>query len=105
MTALPPGWIELQPAEALALETELRREINPTHQLYGRDLRAVARRGARDDVLFVPRDGDKRVFWVHLTWSIESDPQWPWTEGYSDQNAFAARWPEGETDGSDEEAG
>jgi hypothetical protein len=42
VTALPPDWIELEPAEALVLETELRRELAPTHQLYGLDLRAVA---------------------------------------------------------------
>jgi len=105
MMALPPNWVELKPAEALMLETELRREIPPTHQLYGRELLAVARRGGRDDVLFVPREEGGDVFCVHLTWAIEKDPAWPWTESYRDQSDFAARWPQGELDDANEEAG
>lgn len=105
MTALPPNWVELNPAEALILETELRREISPTHQLYGLELLAVARDGGRDDVLFVPREGGGDVFCVHLTWAVEKDPLWPRTERYSGQSEFAARWLQGELDDADEEAG
>ena len=45
MTALPPNWLEVTSAEALMLETELRREVPSSHQLHGRELLAVARRG------------------------------------------------------------
>ena len=98
MTALPPNWVQLEPAEALSLEAELRREVPRTHLLYGRNLRAAARHAGHDEVLFISREGGGEVFCVHLTWAIEKDPEWPWTESYRDQSDFAVRWPRGELD-------
>jgi len=49
--SLPKGWHPLERSQSLNLETELHRELASTHQLYGRQLRAVARRGGRDDIL------------------------------------------------------
>src|SRR5438552_765492 len=48
------------------LETELVREVVRGHPLFGKTVRAVARRADQDDVLFV---GDAIVAVVHLTWS------------------------------------
>lgn len=63
-----------------SLEAELARELVPGHRLHGRSgLRAVARRGDCDDVLFV---GDTLAAVVHLTWSKETDPTFPDAEIY-----------------------
>lgn len=78
---------------AANLEAELHRELPASHQLHGRQLEAVGRRAGRDDVLFRSRSQGGPVFWVHLTWAIENDPPWPWTETYRDLEDFLERWP------------
>jgi hypothetical protein len=79
------------------LEAELARELPPGHRLFGRKVRAVARRVDRDDFLFVvepvDRSGPFRAAppeWalVHLTWSKETDPRWPSTEMYPSIEAW-----------------
>ena len=30
---------------------------------------------------------------VHLTWSVETDPAWPWTDAYDDMDDFLERRP------------
>lgn len=51
-----------------ALEKQLTSEVSDKHLLYGLTLKAVARRGDNDDVLYYCNDLD--VFYiVHLTWS------------------------------------
>lgn len=97
---LPPEWIELTAAEARPLESELQRELAPEHQLYGRELRAVARRDS-DDVLFAAPDREGPVFWVHLTWRVEQLPDWPWVQTYRDHDDFVERWPREELGESD----
>lgn len=84
---LPDGWFELQPTTAGQLEAELRRELCSGHPLFGLPVRAVARRGDRDDVLFRSASDD-RVFVVHLTWSAETDPRWPATSEYASHQQF-----------------
>ncbi len=96
---LPEGWIQLSGDLATKLEAELRREMPAGHQLYGRAVRAIARRADRDDVLFKATQ-DKTVFWVHLTWSVERDAKWPWTRDYKDHDDFLERWPQEELDDS-----
>ena len=104
--SLPQGWYPLERPQSLNLETELHRELASTHQLYGRQLRAVARRGGRDDILFVAADGSGPVYCVHLTWSVEKNPEWPWTTIYRDAGDFLERWPREELDdGSGDDAG
>jgi hypothetical protein len=106
MTApLPATWRELAPLEAASLESELRRELSPTHCLSNRMLRAIARRDGYDDVLFAPASGHAPVYCVHLTWSVETDPAWPWTNEYRDQAEFAKRWPRENADDEVEDAG
>lgn len=69
------GWRAIEGSEAATCEAELRRETPVGHALYGREVRAIARRGDRDDVAFeVARTG---LCIVHLTWQRETDPRWP----------------------------
>jgi len=59
--------------------------------LFGRAVHAVARRSDCDDVLFTT---GSEAFVVHLTWigKMETDPQWPYTVGYSGWEAFRVAW-------------
>ena len=60
-----------------AWETQLIREVGPTHVLFGLPVSLIARRFDTDDALFqLP---GSRVAEVHLTWSkgAEPDPVWP----------------------------
>lgn len=93
MVDLPKGWVVVDSAMAAKFEAELRRELPAGHQLHGRALRAIARRDDRDDVLFVPIVPGASVYRVHLTWSVETDPRWPWTEVYDSVDDFCERWP------------
>ena len=70
-------------------ETELQREVanNPRHVLYGRSMVALAGRADRDDVLF-EIDGGPTVAVIHLTYSPETQPQWPNTEFYESLSDF-----------------
>lgn len=59
------------------LEDEARREIGRGHVLWNKELRAIARRLDRDDVLFGLRQ-TPQVASVHLTWSGKREsPPWP----------------------------
>lgn len=91
---LPDGWEPVVGREATELEAELRREVCSSHTLHGRGLRAFARRQNRKDVLFRPDLDSGAVFWVHLTWSVETDPRWPSTESYASLDDFARQWVE-----------
>ena len=64
------------------LVKELQRELPPGHVLHGIPVSVIARRQDSDDVLFALNDGTGRVAAVHLTWSVESDPEWPQTSVY-----------------------
>jgi hypothetical protein len=88
---LPQGWQFVDEVSGRALETELRREVPPSHDLHGMQLRAIAQRVGRDDVLFVQARADG-AFVVHLTWNVETDARWPWTIPFRDVEEFAARW-------------
>ena len=97
---LPDGWFSS--SDSASLEHELTRELAAEHPLYGVAVRAVARRGDCDDVLFRSALDDWVV--VHLTWrrTRETLP-WPivvwrgsahsmdafaiWSDGYYDANA------------------
>lgn len=101
---LPKTWFALSREDAAELEKELRRELPAPHQLHGRDLIAIAHRANRKDVLFQTASGGGEFFWVHLTWSVETDPRWPWTVIYRNLADFVERWPREELeDGSTED--
>lgn len=101
---LPDSWSPLSRDEAQAVEKELRRELPPAHQLQDHQLIALARY-RRDDILFRSQDDQGPVFCVHLTWSVETDPAWPWTESYKDMGDFLERWPREQLDDSGEDDG
>src|SRR5262245_60432115 len=90
---LPEGWVVVDSVMAGKLEAELKRELPAGHRLAGHQLRAIARRADRDDVLFEPVGVGASVYWVHLTWSVENNPEWPWTEVYDGIDDFCDRWP------------
>jgi hypothetical protein len=75
------------------LEAELAKEIGKLHPLYGKTLRAVAKRIDRDDVIFA---GPDCVALVHLTWSSkqETDPRWPSTYVFTSIDELAGQLAE-----------
>lgn len=82
-----PGWVPvLNPSEQAVFEAELAREIPNGHVLEGKRPRLLGRRSMRDDFLFDLEDG--RVAHVHLTWAVETKPDWPFTEIYPSFEAW-----------------
>jgi hypothetical protein len=75
---LPKKWIELQPEEFGCFELELTRETCPGHPLHKSKVKALYRKHSRDDVLFEVSGIDYPYYCVHLTWSVETDPNWPY---------------------------
>lgn len=67
---------------------ELKKELNKLHVLYGIQLKALARRLDRDDVLFLLLEGTERYAVVHLSWigKEEKEPQYPLTRLYNNFN-------------------
>ena len=74
-------WALLGGGRALELEKELRRELSWKHDLSGRRCVAVALRGDQDDVAFVVDSSSLAI--VHLTWSVETGPDFPRTRELS----------------------
>lgn len=75
------------------LVAELQREVCAGHLLHGRSCRAVAQ--ATDDpneFLFATDHPKFPVAFVHLTWTVESSPTFPYTVGYSSWEAFQQEW-------------
>ena len=58
------------------------------------DLEAIARHETTDDILYRAAPDDGRRFWVHLTWNVESDPEWPYTVVCHGDEEFVTRWQE-----------
>jgi hypothetical protein len=69
-------WEDFVPGQADEFLLELRRELSPSHPLYGLKLLPLGHSGAADDVLFETEDG--RIVQVHLTLSQRAEqPPWP----------------------------
>jgi hypothetical protein len=84
------------PAPAsFTFEAELQHEVCPGHSLHGVECRAVARsREHPDEFVFVTADPLLPIAFVHLTWTVESDPAFPYTVGYLSWEAFRSAWVE-----------
>ena len=101
----PHGWVLFEPGQAVynaytlgktpgigPPEAELRREIEPQPRswLHDAQLTAIAvyvpTRGK--DFLFFTDHPLHKVLQVHLTFSIERNPTWPWRTAYPDLDAF-----------------
>lgn len=89
---LPPEWIEISAEEALGLENELAREVCSEHILANVPAKCIARRDGRDDFLFRVTSDNAAYAVVHLTWSKESSPDWPWAKLFSDIDDFKSNW-------------
>lgn len=76
---LPEGWFPIDDIkDQMGFAAELEREMCAGHKLYGLKSRAIARCSARDDFIFEV-EGRGWAF-VHLTWSKETQPEWPDSE-------------------------
>lgn len=62
-----------------SLKEELHKELSKGHVLYGKKVKASARRSDMDDVLFELIDDENQYAVVHLTWSrkAERDKKYP----------------------------
>ena len=68
------------PNNANRLSARLESELPEEHVLHGLNVRAVATRIDRDDVLFEIEGGQMLLAMVHMTWRKERDPRWPQTK-------------------------
>lgn len=66
---LKDPWRVLEHGRAEAVDLQLQCELAPGHVLYGAEVRAVAARIDRDDVLFELNTSASQLAQVHLTWS------------------------------------
>jgi hypothetical protein len=84
VTMLVP-WREVPADEGALMDAQLQRELSLKHPLYGVMAKAVARTGARDDVLFELTGHEKPLADVHLTWSQKPlhTPKFPTTKFYA----------------------
>lgn len=89
MSTLIELWEEIRPKAQQAFVTELKREVVPGHLLYKVPVEAIARRSGTDDVLFAIL-GSASVAVVHLSYSKETNPQWPRTEFFADLSEWKA---------------
>ena len=89
---LPPGWATLRPEDIGTLEPELARETCPGHPLHQSAVRAVYRRYPFDDVLFETSGKDYPYYCVHLTWSKETEPLWPFIIRFKSMDDFCQNY-------------
>ncbi|MGJ7558900.1 hypothetical protein ACSFBI_33560 [Variovorax sp. RB3P1] len=75
--SLPKNWVFLAEDEARRISEELTREVCSAHRLHGVAAKAVARHARRDDFLFAVGLTQPKYVVVHLTWNVESSPEWP----------------------------
>lgn len=72
----PAEWEPVRGGVARVLESEVRIEMPPDHELAGRELTAVSRCPGCDDALFRLDDGSFAI--VHLTWiGRQEQSGWP----------------------------
>lgn len=75
--------------QVTAMARQLNAELSRGHALHSVPVRALARRGDCDDVLFAIEDGTRRVAVVHLTWSTSAQPAgFPTTTFFANLDAW-----------------
>jgi hypothetical protein len=89
---LPKKWAELRPEDIGNLELELARETSPGHPLHGCRVKALYRRYPHDDVLFEIFEADYPYYHVHLTWSVETNSNWPYITRFASLADFCANY-------------
>lgn len=91
---LPDEWEWILPDDAERFEAELREEMVELHPVFNISTVCLARRSMRDDFLFMlgPYSGDHGLAVVHLTWTGESTPEFPWTTLFYDFQDFLRDW-------------
>lgn len=78
---------------ASTLSAELQRECCTEHPLHGRSCVAVARAGDDpNEFVFVTDNPEFPIAFVHLTWSVERSPTFPFTVGYRSWEEFQTAW-------------
>jgi hypothetical protein len=83
-------WQELTEADQTRFEAELRKELGPTHPLFGIEANAVGKSSASDDVLFQLQGTEASYVLVHLTWTggCDANGVWPTHEFYHSWQDF-----------------
>ena len=89
---LPMKWAELRPEDMGSLERELARETCLGHPLHGSRVKALYRRYPHDDVLFEVFGSDCPYYCVHLTWSAETDPNYPYITRFRSLEDFCGNY-------------
>ena len=92
ISVLPDSWFAVTEDEARAFESELKKEMSPSHPLLGVAAQCVARRKVRDDFLFQLTSVDRPLAVVHLTWSKEVSGDFPWTTFFQNEEDFSLNW-------------
>ncbi len=87
--SFPSPWMAVTPEAARYLEKELERELSLGHALHGIRAVAIARRPDRDEVLFQLPGSQPRYAEVHLTYQVESSPDWPRTRIFESLTAWS----------------
>jgi hypothetical protein len=102
MTPLPPNfvwilpWAPLEEVASLPpnilhdqtysqwLAAELQREVCEGHGLFGASVEAVGfNKCDPNEFLFVTDQPKMPFAFVHLTWTAETNPTWPWMMGFA----------------------
>ncbi|KUM53569.1 hypothetical protein [Rheinheimera sp. EpRS3] len=89
---LPEGWCLLDSNQSMKMSLELGRETCETHKLHGLNSKALARKDGRDDFLFKIEGAPRPLYVVHLTWSKETSPDWPWITEFGSKTDFIENW-------------
>lgn len=84
---LSDRWMAIDPARAGEYRDELRRECPAGHPLHAVDVEPLCIRVfLKELVCWVP--AHEVWAWVHLTWSVETDPRWPATDLFPEWDAL-----------------
>ena len=75
----PEPWEPIVGERAENCTRELFRELPHGHVLHGVRCIAVGCGRQPDDILFQVQRSDAKFAFVHLTWSAETNPEWPFT--------------------------